>query len=83
MGLTVDPEGKGDKGVESVRALVVLNKAAAVAPTTTLVLGCSRRTPLPRPFKLFKGTAVGRVVTDQVDIGIAVEIWVGIEFAGD
>lgn len=27
--------------------------------------------------------AAGRVVTDELDVGIFVEVWVGVEFEGD
>ena len=64
-----------------MRALIVLHKAATITPTTTAVLGWLWRSPFPGPIKLHTSTTSSRVVTHELDIGILMQVWVGVEFS--
>lgn len=63
--------------------LRVATHAARVPPSTTSILHVLRRLPLPRPVKGDGGTATSGEVAHELDVGILVQIGVGMEFAGD
>lgn len=54
-----------------------------VPPTPPSVLCSSRWFPFPDPFKGDGWTSVGGIVANQLDIGIFVQVRVGMKFASD
>lgn len=48
-----------------------------------MVFGLLWRLPLPRPLELYRGHTTGIVVADEFNVGILVQVWVGMEFACD
>lgn len=62
---------------------IVLDKAARVPPTTTPFFQRPRWLPLPSPFKGDRGATASAVISNQVDIGILVQVGVGVELPSD
>ena len=56
---------------------------AGVAPATTAVLGLLWGLPFPGPVELYRGGATGVEVAHQSDVGVFVQIWVGVKLARD
>lgn len=77
------PKAKRRQRIQSMRALIVLHETAAVSPSRAAVLLCLWWTPLPLPLKGNRFLAAGRKVADELDIGVLVEVWVGVKFEGD
>jgi hypothetical protein len=57
--------------------------AAACAPTASATFVGLGGRPFPGPLKLHRGTAAGGVVAYQLDLGVLVEVGIGVELAGD
>jgi hypothetical protein len=51
-------------------SLIVLDEAAAVAPSAAAVLGCARWFPLPAPCRLYGRVASGAIVADKLYVRI-------------
>lgn len=56
---------------------------ARVPPASALVLRVLRRLPLPRPLKGNRLGAVGAIIANESDVGILVEVRIGVKFSGD
>jgi len=56
---------------------------AGIPPASALVLCVLGWFPPPSPVKGDRGAPFGGIVADQLDIGVLVEIWVGVELASD
>ena len=54
-----------------------------VPPATTEVLILLWGPPLPRPLELYRRDARGVVVAYQGDVGVLVQVWIGMEFSRD
>lgn len=57
--------------------------AACVPPSASSIFGRLWRLPRPRPFKGIALFAAGRVVTNQIDVGVAMYIRIRIELTCD
>lgn len=62
---------------------VVLYKAAGVPPAAAGVFPSPRWLPLPGPVKCYGRATSGCEVADQLNVGVLVEVWIGVEFPGD
>ena len=56
---------------------------AGIAPTAAVIFGLLWRLPLPRPLELHRGHTTGIIVADEFNVGILVQVWVGMELARD
>jgi hypothetical protein len=63
--------------------LVIFEEATAVPPSSSLVLGRLRRPPFPGPVVVDRKTAIGRVVSHELDVGVLVDVWVRMKFSRD
>lgn len=79
----LDPEGEMGQGVQAIRALIVVEKAAAVAPAAASVLCRLGRLPFPGPVELNRRTALGRKVANELHVGVVLQIGVRMELARD
>lgn len=55
--------------------------AAGVSPAAALVFGVLWRSPFPRPFECHRLAPAGAVVAHELDIGVLVEVWIGLELS--
>jgi hypothetical protein len=67
------------KGIKAIRFLIVVQETAAVPPATSLVLCGLWGLPSPAPFERHRGRAFSGVVSDKLDVGIVLQVWVRVE----
>lgn len=77
------PEGEMCKRVEAIRFLVVIQETAAVPPATTFILRRLGGLPSPGPIERDGGRAFGGVVSDQLNVGIILQVGVRMELSRD
>ena len=77
------PKGEARESIQAVCALIVVEEAAAIPPSPTLVFRRLRRLPFPRPVKLNRGITIRREVTNMLNVGVILEVWVCMEFSCD
>ena len=71
------------KGVKAIRFLVIVQKAAAVPPAASFVFRGLWGLPSPAPFERHGGRAFGRVISDELNVGIILQVWVRMELSCD
>jgi hypothetical protein len=77
------PEGEMCKGIKAIRFLIVVQETAAVPPATSLVLHSLGRLPSPAPFERHRGGTFGGVISDELDVGIILQVGVRVELPCD
>lgn len=63
-------------------SLIVLHETADVAPASTFVLGQLWRPPFPGPVQLYRRTASGCDVSNELDVGVFVKVGVCMKLSG-
>lgn len=75
-GRLLDPEGEGSQGIEPVSLRIVLQEAAVVPPSTSSILPYLGWSPCPGPIRFDGRVSIRGEITDQLYVGVLVEIWI-------